>query len=160
MYRTTIHIRFSSVVYNTPKRSDVQGSVIIRIQNINFAVLICTLKNLVSAFANMLAARTRLTCVRGFYNYQFNTIKQRLVFKEFSQLSEVPTSKFCSKLFVSPFRSKPNVGQIFNSNAFTLFFGRLYVPRIGARLCWRLFVVSGIYFLYPVFHLFIIFTSK
>src|SRR5690348_7023751 len=116
------HIRFFSVVYiSTPKRSDIQRCVVIRIQNINFTVLICTLKNLISAFTNMLTARTSLTCVRRFYDNQLNPIKQRLVFKERTQLPEVPTSKFCSKLFVSAFRCKPDIGKVFDSNSFSLF---------------------------------------
>lgn len=98
------HIRFFSVVYiSTPKRSDIKRSVIIAIQNINFTILICTLKNLASAFTNVLTARTGLTCVRRFYNYQLNTIKQGFIFKERPQLTKIPTSEFCSKLFVSTF---------------------------------------------------------
>ena len=125
------HIRFFSVVYiSTPKRSDIKRSVIVAIQNINFTILICTLKSLAIAFTNVLTARTGLTCVRRFYNYQLNTIKQGFVFKERPQLTKIPTSEFCSKLFVSTFRSKADVSKVFNSNSFTLFFSRLY-----NRLC-------------------------
>lgn len=120
------HIRFFSVIYSTPKRSDVNGSVNICVNNINFAILICTLKNLVSAFADMLTARTGLRCVTRFYNNQLNTIKQGFIFKERPQLTKIPTSEFCSKLFVSTFRSKSDISKVFNSNSFTLFFSRLY----------------------------------
>lgn len=116
------HIRSFSVVYiSTPKRSDVNRSVIIAVQNINFTILICTFKNLVSAFANMLTARTGLTCVRRFYDNQLNTIKQRLVLKKRTQLPEVPTPELSPKLFISAFRSKTDIGKVFNRNSFTLF---------------------------------------
>lgn len=121
-----IHSRFFSVVYSTPKRSDVNGSVIIRIQNINFTVLICTFKDLVSAFTNMLTTRTGLRSVTRFYDNQFNTIKQRLIFKEVPQLPKIPTSEFSSKLFVSAFRRKTNIGKVFNRNSFALFLSGLY----------------------------------
>lgn len=121
------HIRLFSVVYiSTPKRSDIKRSVIISVQNINFTILICTFKNLVSAFTNVLTARTGFTCVRRFYDNQLNTIKQRLVFKKRTQLTKIPTSEFCSKLFVSTFRSKADISKVFDCNSFTLFFSRFY----------------------------------
>src|SRR5699024_8725757 len=100
-------------------------SIIIRSQNFPFAILICTLKDLVRAFADRLTAGTSPACVTRGYNNQLNTVKQRLVFKKITQLPKVPTSKFRSKLFVSTFRSKPNVRQVLNSNPLVVRFSRL-----------------------------------
>ena len=123
MYRTTIHIRFSSVVYDTPQRSNIQRCVDIGIHIVSAVI---TLKRLVVSVAYVVANRTRLACVCRFNHYQFNTIQSGFVLQKRAELTERPTTKFCSELFVSTFRSKTNVRQIFNSNSFALFFSRLH----------------------------------
>src|SRR5690606_17155978 len=50
--------------------------------------------------------------------------KHSLVFQKQAKLSKRPSSKFGSKFFVSFFRSKPNVSQIFDSNTLTCLFSR------------------------------------
>src|SRR5690606_4716328 len=123
MYRTTIHIRFSSVVYDTPQRSNIERCVDIGIHIVSAVI---TLKRLVVSVAYVVANRTRPACVCRFNHYQFNTIQSGFVLQKRAELTERPTTKFCSELFVSAFRSKTNVRQIFNSNSFALFFSRLH----------------------------------
>lgn len=123
MHRTTIHTLFFRLIYNSPKRSDIHRCVHIGIHIVSAVI---TPKRLVFSIANVMANRTRLTGVCRFNNNQLNAIQNSFVFQKRTELTERPTTKFRSKLFVSTFRSKPNVGQIFNSNSFTLFFCRLY----------------------------------
>lgn len=126
MHRTTIHIASFRIVYGNPQQRDIFGSVFVRIHNINFAFVVDTLKNLVFSFSDMETRRASLGSVARFYGNQFNAIQSRFVSKEGTQLTKRPTTKFCSKLFVSPFGSKTDISQVLNGNAFTLFFSRLY----------------------------------
>lgn len=126
MHRTTIHTRLFRLIYDSPKQSNVLRRIKIRVNNINFAFVIGTLKNLVSTLTDMEAGRTGLGSVSRFYNNQFNTIQSSLVSQKGAQLSERPTTKFSPKLFVSAFRSKADIGQILNGYTFTLSFSRLY----------------------------------
>ena len=126
MYRTTIHIASFGEVYSFPQKSNVFSSVFVRIQNINFAFFVGTLKHLVFPFSDMETRRASLRSVTRFYGNQFNAIQSSLVGKKRTQLTKRPTTKFCSKLFVSPFGSKTDIGQILNGNTFTLFFSRIY----------------------------------
>ena len=121
-----IHSRFFGIVYGNPQQSNVFRSVFVRINNINFAFVVYTLKNLVFPFSNMETRRASLRSVSRFYGNQFNTINSSLVGKKRTQLTKRPATKFCSKLFVSPFGSKADISKVFNSNSFTLFFSRLY----------------------------------
>lgn len=125
MHRTTIHIIASfRQVYNLPQQSNVLSGIIIRINNINFAFVICTLKDLILSFSDIVARRAGLGSVSRFYGNQFNAIQSSFVGKKRTQLSERPATKFSPKLFVSPFGSKADVGQVLNGNTLSLFFSR------------------------------------
>lgn len=119
--RATHIIRFFNVIYCTSKRSDIQRCVNICIHIVSAVI---TLKVFVSSFAKMLAHITSLTCISRVNHYNWNTIEQPFVFQKGAKLTKRPFTKFSSKLFVSTFRSKPNIGQILNSNTFTAFFSR------------------------------------
>ena len=121
-----IHSRFFGIVYGNPQQRDIFGSVIIRVHNINFAFVIGTLKHLVFPLPDMETRRASLRSVSRFYGNQFNAIQSSLVCKKRTQLTKRPTTKFCSKLFVSPFGSKADISQILNGNTFTMFFSRIY----------------------------------
>ena len=121
-----IHSRFFSRIYGLPKQRDNFRSVIIRIQSIYFTVCVCAFKHFVCSFANMLTRVASLRTVSRINHNKFNTIEQSLIFKFCSQICKIPFTKFCSKLFVSTFRSKPDISKVFNRNTFTLFFSRCY----------------------------------
>ena len=74
----------------------------------------------------MLTRVASLRTVSRINHNKFNTIEQSLIFKFCSQICKVPFTKFRPKLFISPFRSKSDIGKVFNRNAFTLFFCRCY----------------------------------
>jgi len=119
----TIHSRVFSVVYRTPKYRDIDACIKVCIHIVS---AVNTLKRFAVSITNMITFRTSLRGICGFNNYQWHTIKQPFIFNKRAKLSKVPTTKFCSKLFISSFRIKPNIGQIFNGNSFALFFCRLY----------------------------------
>jgi hypothetical protein len=121
-----IHSRFFSRIYGLPKQRDNFRSVIIRIYRICLAICVCAFKNFVCSFANMFTFTASLRTVSRINHNKFNSIKQSLVFKFCPQICKTPFTKFCSKLFVSPFRSEPNISKVFNRNTFTLFFCRCY----------------------------------
>src|SRR5690606_33660971 len=93
------------------------------------------LKRLIVSVAYVVANRTSLAGVCRFNHYQFNTTQSRFVFQKRTQLPERPTTKFCSKLFVSTIRSKTNVCQILNGNPFALFFSSLYNVLCNRVIC-------------------------
>lgn len=126
MHRTTIHIASFGEVYSFPQQRDIFGSVFVRIHNINFAFVVDTLKHLVFPLSDMETRRASLRSVARFYGNQCNAIQSSLVGKKRTQLTKRPTTKFCPKLFVSPFGSKADIRQILNGNALTLFFSRIY----------------------------------
>ena len=130
MNRTTIHIASFGIVYRNPQQRNVLSGIKIRINNINLAFVIGTLKYLVSPLTDMEAGRTGLRSETWFYNNQFNTIQSRLVSQKGTQLSKRPATKFSPELFVTSFGSKSDIGQILNRNTLTLLFSRLY-----NRLC-------------------------
>jgi len=121
-----IHCRFFRHIYGCPKQRDNLRSIIICIYSIYFAVCVCTFKRFVCSFANMFTFTASLRTVSRINHNKFNSIKQRFVFKLCPQIRKVPFTKFCSKLFVSPFRSEPDIGEVFNRNTFTLFFCRCH----------------------------------
>src|SRR5690606_16403164 len=64
----------------------------------------------------------QMTSVSRVNYYNRDARKQSLVLQKQAKLSKRPSSKFGSKGFVSFFRSKPNVSQIFDSNTLTCLF--------------------------------------
>src|SRR5574343_69238 len=130
MHRTTIHIASFGEVYSFPQQSNVLSSVKICINNINFAFVVRTLKDLVFFFFYIEAGRAGLGSVARFYDNQFNTIQSGLVSQKGTQLSKRPATKFSPELFVTSFGSKSDIGQVLNRNPLPLFFSRLY-----NRLC-------------------------
>lgn len=121
-----IHSRFFGIVYGNPQQRNVFRSVFVRIYNINFAFVVNALKYLVFPFSDMETRRASLRSVSRFYGNQFNAIQSSLVSKEGTQLTKRLKTKFGSKLFVSSFGSKTDIGQILNGNTFTLFFSIIY----------------------------------
>ena len=121
-----IHSRFFSRIYGLPKQRDNFRCVIIRIYDIYLAVCVCAFKHFICSFANMFTFTASLRTVSRINHNKFNSIEQSLIFKFCSQISKIPFTKFCPKLFVSPFRSKPDIGKVFNRNPFALFFCRCY----------------------------------
>ncbi len=121
-----IHSRFFSRIYGLPKQRDNFRSVIISVYGIYIAVCVCAFKHFVCSFSNMFTFTASLRTVSRIDHNEFNPIEQSLIFKFYSQICKAPFTKFCPKLFVSPFRSKPDIGKVFNGNTFTLFFCRCY----------------------------------
>src|SRR5690606_8315982 len=112
-------IRFSDTVYGASKGSYIDRCVHI---SIHMACTVLALKVLVSSFTNMFTYITDLTSVSRVNYYNRDARKHSLVFQKQAKLSKRPSSKFGSKGFVSFFRSKPNVSQIFDSNTLTCLF--------------------------------------
>src|SRR3990172_7616651 len=119
-----IHIRFFKwLIYGSPKRSNISTGIKV---SIHIVSAVFTFKRFIISLTNVFAYRTCLARICRFNNYQKYTIEQTFVSQERTKLREIPTTKFCSELFVSSFGSKTNVSQILNGNSFTLFFCTLY----------------------------------
>src|SRR5690606_5615793 len=112
-------IRFSGAVYGASKGSYIDQCVRI---SIHMVTTVAALKVLVGWFTNMFTYIAGLTRVPWINNHDRDTIKQSLVLQKQTKLSKRPPSKFGSKLFVSSFRRKPNISQVFDSNTFTTLF--------------------------------------
>ncbi len=121
-----IHSRFFRHIYRCPKQRDNFRSIIISVYGIYIAVCVCAFKHFVCSFANMFTFTASLRTVSRINHNKFNPIEQSLIFKFYSQICKAPFTKFCPKLFVSLFRSKSDIGKVFNRNTFTLFFCRCY----------------------------------
>lgn len=123
MYRTTIHIRFFRLIYNSPERSNVFTGVNVSIFIVS-AIIAC--KRLICSIANMMANGTSFRSICWFNHNQFNTIKSSFIFYKRPQLPKGPPTKFCSKRFISAFRCSPNMGEVFYGNSFILTLCRSY----------------------------------
>jgi hypothetical protein len=72
------------------------------------------------------AVRAGFTRVGGWHRNQFNTTKQRLIFKKLPKLIKRPFANTCSKLLALFIGRKANAFQILNSNSFA--FGMSWFP--------------------------------
>ena len=122
--QNAIHIRFFGAVYSAPPCSNISRGIYIRITNIT---TICTRKVLafskrVFLCSNMVTRTARLTgvCRRNSkqpYPATFSLIRQKQ-----PKLVKTPTVEFRFLLLTFGLCSTSYVSQVFNSNAFILFF--------------------------------------
>lgn len=126
MNRTTIHIASFGLIYGSPKQRDILSSVEICVNRIYLAFVIGAFKNLVRSFTNVFTRVTSLACISRIDNYQFNPIQFTFVSNKRTQLSKIPSAKFCAERFVSSPGGKTDISQIFHGNSLALFFCRGY----------------------------------
>ena len=119
LYRATHRIRFFNVVYNTSKGSYIERCIDI---GIHMASTVVALKVLVGSFAQMFTYIAGLRGVARIYNHHRDPIEPSLILQKGAKLSERPSSQLGSEGFISWFRREPDMGQILNSDSFTLFF--------------------------------------
>ena len=115
MQRAKHTISFGQVYRSTPC-GNIDRCIKISIYNIYFAICVDTFKRLICSFSNIFTFITSLRSVSRVNHNQLNTIKQRLVFKFYSQVSKRPSSKFGFKFFGTSFTCKSNIRQILDCN--------------------------------------------
>ena len=125
MQITRPHTRFFRLVYDSPKQSDILCGINVRI---HIASAISALERLVASCADTVAFATSLRSICVWNNDNLYTCSFAFVFKERTQLVEIPVIASTAKSLVPPLGVHffTDVFQILNGNAHPFGFGFHY----------------------------------
>jgi hypothetical protein len=115
MYSTTIQDRFFRLIYGSPKRSNMDSGVMIRVHTV-CAVVTC--KRFAVSIADVLANAARFGRVSGVDRNHRNASTSGLVGDKGSKLVEGPPAHCFTKFLSFVCRPKPDAGQILEGNTF------------------------------------------